>query len=328
MNHPSIFRLVLASTALLSTPALADHAGPGGGSATAGPISTISASTLEKGKWAVGLRSLFAKPHHLSDAELLARADEGIEAHDTDYILNSYLGVAAGLTDDLSLSAELPFVRRHHIREGDAEEGQVVNRGTSVGIGDLALLLKYRAVHVENWSVALIGGVKAPTGATRKHDLQGERFETEHQPGTGSWDPIAGIAISHGLGANAIDASIIYQIGTRGAQLTELGDRAQAGVAFSHRFTHADHGHDDDAEMHGLEEHHHHDHNSFDGVLEILGDWEGRENVAGAIDRYSGGRTIWLSPGARFTSAAGWSLASSFGVPVVQHIRRPHPDNA
>jgi hypothetical protein len=329
MSCPKTLRLMLASVALIPTPACADHTGPGGGTGASGPINTISAGTLEKGHWAVGLRFLLVKPRYLSDAELLSRSAEGIDAHGTDYVLNSDLGAAVGLTDDLSLSAELPFVRRHAIREGDAEEGGVVKRGTSEGVGDLNAILKYRAAHGANWSLALLAGVKMPTGNTRRRDRQGVRFETEHQPGTGSWDPIVGLAMSHGFGPNSVDASMIYQVGTHGALRTRLGDRAQAGIAFSHRFWPTEHHVHDEADEHGADEHHHdHHHDSLDGMFEVIGDWEGRENIAGVIDRDSGGRSIWLSPGARFTSASGWSIAGSFGLPVSQHIRRSHPENA
>ena len=334
MSHRSHWAATLVALICTSTTAWADHAGPGGGASASGPISTISAGTLEKGHWAIALRAVFTKPRHLRGDELLLRSAEGIEAHGTDYVLNSYLGGAVGISDDLSLSAELPFVRRHNIREGDSEQGEVVDRGTSEGVGDLALLLKYRALHRADWSLAILGGIKLPTGRTHLRDREAERFETEHQPGTGSWDPIVGFAISRAFGTNALDASLLYQFGTRGAQRTKLGDKAQAGIAFSRRFGPSEHQHDEDADDHDGgdhdADHHHHDarHGGFDGVLEILADWEGRETVAGVLDRYSGGRSIWLAPGARFTSATRWSFAGSVGVPLAQHIRRSHPDNA
>src|SRR4051812_39527086 len=129
--------------ALLVVPAaaLADHAGPGGGAASAGPIHIVTAGTIARGHWATGLRFSLARPDRLSDAELQRRSAAGIEAHDTSYGLLASAGFAFGLTDDLMVSAELPFVRRDRIREGDAGAGAVDRRGTSEGVGDLSLLL-------------------------------------------------------------------------------------------------------------------------------------------------------------------------------------------
>ena len=48
--------------------------------------------------------------------------------------------------------------------------------------------------HTEGWFVALLAGIKVPTGSTHETDLSGARLETKHQPGTGSWDPLFGLA--------------------------------------------------------------------------------------------------------------------------------------
>jgi hypothetical protein len=266
----------------------------------------------------------------LPDAELESRARAGIDAHSTGYGLIAAAGLSYGLTDDLTISAELPLVRRDRIREGDAATGAVDARGTSQGVGDLSLLFKYRGAHGAHWGLALLGGIKAPTGATHRRDLAGDRFETEHQPGTGSWDPIAGLAFSTERGVNAIDASLLYQFGTYGALATQLGDRAEAGLAFSHRFGRAEHdddhpaAHDEGPEAH---DHHRHHHPALDGIVELNAEWEGRQTVAGLVDRFSGGRSLWLSPGLRYVAAARWSLSGSVGLPLYQRIRQSHPNN-
>ena len=60
----------------------------------------------------MGLRLLFTRPEQRSDAELEALAGEHIHAHNTDYNLNASPGIAYGVTHHLTLSAELPYVRR------------------------------------------------------------------------------------------------------------------------------------------------------------------------------------------------------------------------
>lgn len=79
--------------------------------------------------------------------------------------------------------------------------------------------------------VAAIGGVKLPTGATHRRSPGGERLDTEHQPGTGSWDPIVGLAASKAWGPVSLDCSALWRISTTGAQATELGDRVNLDTA-------------------------------------------------------------------------------------------------
>ncbi len=190
----------------------------------------------------MGFRLAYTRPERRSDAELATLAGQHVHAHNTDYNLNASLGIAYGVTHHLTISAELPYVRRDDLREGthDHSGGLAVNSveqlGSVCGIGDLSLLAKYRLTAGTGPGLALISGVKMPTGSTGKRSLQGERLETEHQPGTGSWDPILGASASAPMGPVGFTASLLYQFSGRGAQHTRLGDRLQGGIALSHRF--------------------------------------------------------------------------------------------
>jgi hypothetical protein len=323
---------------LAPAPAFADHMGPSG-IGSGGGMNILSPDTLDEGHSAVGFRLTYTQPDQRSDAELEALAAEHVHAHNTDYNLNASLGAAFGVTHELTISAELPFVRRDHLREGahSHDGGETVNEveqlGNVSGIGDLNLLAKYRLTHGETANFALIGGLKVPTGSTHRRSEDGERLETEHQPGTGSWDPIFGAAFGTKIGSLGLSASALYQLSTRGAQRTELGDRLQGGIALSHRFGGQGEHHQHVASLN----HHHGDeldehdeaggHSSWDGFLELVGEWEGRQKIGGEVEQESGGGVVWLAPGARYNSAGGLSFAASFGVPVWQHIRSSHPDN-
>jgi len=335
--------VLLLATACLAAPALADHAGP----TAAGPgggISVVSPDTLEAGQSSVGFRLTYTQPNRRSDEQLQALAGEHIHAHNTDYNANAAVGFAYGLTHRLTLSAELPYIRRDGLREGEhAHVGgeainEVVQLGNVAGIGDLSVLAKYRLTDSEAVGFALITGLKVPTGSTRQRSNEGERLETEHQPGTGSWDPIVGAAGGAKLGALHLNASALYQFSGKGAQRTRLGDRAQGGISLSHRFGPAEHHHEEaeaDHHEHGdgddAAPHNHdiapHGHQSFDAFVELTGEWEGRQKVDGEIETASGGKSIWLTPGARFNSASGFSVAAAFGLPLWQDIRASHPDN-
>ena len=328
----SLIRFCLATgvAAAVSSPALADHMGPSGFSSGGGML-VLSPETLDAGHAGLGFRLSYTRPDRRSDAELEALAGEGVHAHNTDYNLNAAIGAAYGITHQLTISAELPYVRRDHLREAETSD-ETVDLGSVSGLGDLSIVAKYRLLHGEGAGFALIGGIKAPTGSTHRHSREGERLETEHQPGTGSWDPIVGASAGTKLGPVHLTASALYQFSGDGAQDTRLGDRLQGGIALSHRFGAAEHHHQDASPNHHHgdeldEQHAAHRHATWDAFFELSGEWEGRQKVAGEVEQASGGKSIWLAPGARFNSAGGYSLAASIGLPLWQDIRDSHPDN-
>ena len=328
--------ILLLAAALVSTPALADHTGPTA-VGTGGGVTVLSPDTLDEGQVSVGFRVTYTRPDQRSDAELEALAARHIHAHNTDYNLNAAGGLAYAITHHLTVSAELPYVRRDGLREGEHSHvgGQAINEvvqlGDVAGLGDVSLLAKYRLTHGEDAGFALIGGIKMPTGSTHKHSDEGERLETEHQPGTGSWDPIIGGSGGVKLGSLRLNAGVLYQFSGKGAQNTRLGDRAQGGISLSHRFGPREHhDHDDgDEDQHDHGGHEHatpHRHQSWDAFVELTGEWEGRQKVDGEIEEASGGKSVWLTPGARFNSASGFSIGGAIGVPLWQDVRASHPD--
>jgi len=328
-------RSLLLLTGLLSTPAIADHLGPsgfGGG----GGASVFSPDTLDAGHWAAGFRLTYTRPEQRSDGELAALAGQHVHAHNTDYNLNAALGVAYGITHHLTLSAELPYVRRDDLREGTHAHsgGLAVNGveelGSVAGLGDMSLLAKYRVTEGAGPSFALIGGIKIPTGSTHRRSLNGERLETEHQPGTGSWDPIVGASGTMPMGAITLTASGLYQFSSKGAQHSRLGDRLQGGIALSHRFGEPRHEHGEAHNHHHgdeLDEHEEPPHSSWDAFVELAGEWEGRQKVDGSVEAASGGKWAWVAPGVRFNAPSGWSASAAVALPFWQRIRDSHPNN-
>lgn len=301
-----------------------------------GGMTVFSPETMDAGHWAAAFRLAYTRPDQRSDTELAALAGQHIHAHNTDYNLNASLGVAYGITHHLTVSAELPYVRRDDLREGThAHSGGVAANGVEelgsvAGIGDMNLLAKYRVTEGLGPGFALIAGLKLPTGSTHRKSLDGERLETEHQPGTGSWDPIFGASASGPVGEVTLTASALYQLSTKGAQDTRLGNRLQGGLALSHRFGEPVHEHPEGHNHHHgdeLDEHHEHAHSSWDAFVELAGEWEGRQKVGGVTEDASGGKWAWIAPGVRFNAASGWSASASVAIPFWQEIRASHPNN-
>ena len=318
---------LFTAAALVSAPASADHLGPSS-VGSGGGLSVFGPDTLDAGHWATGLRVVYTRPEQRTATELEELSQQGIDAHNSDYNLNVALGVAYGVTHHLTISAELPYVRRDDLREG--KDGDIAQLGTVAGIGDMSLLAKYRLTQGERSGVALIAGIKLPTGSTQQRSIDGERLEAEHQPGSGSWDPILGASAGTKLGPVQLTASALYQISTRGAQDTQLGNRLQGGIAVSHRFGAKPHEHAKSHNHHHgdeLDEHVEPRRSSWDAFVELAGEWEGRQKIAGAPEEASGGKWVYVAPGARYVAASGWSVGAALALPVWQEIRASHPDN-
>jgi hypothetical protein len=293
--------------------------------ASSGPVITAGAETLAAGDLSGGLQFSFNRPDAYSDAELIAFASEHVHAHTTDHTMRMAASVAYGVTGHLTISANLPFINRndlragHHSHAGGAALNTVEALGSVSGVGDLSLMAQYVLAHDhgEGWWVSALGGVKLPTGSTSERDVAGERLETEHQPGTGSWDPLLGFAAQKRWGATSAHVSALYQYSTTGAQATRLGDRMNVSGALVYTL--------------GGTEHHEHSgsgHGTWGVMLESQFEHEGRQRIAGVVEADSGGEVLWLAPGVRYAASTGWSAAVSAGVPLWQDVGLSHPENS
>jgi hypothetical protein len=269
-----------------------------------GPLRTLSAISIDQGRLPVEVDTEFIDVDSFSDQQLLRFAEEGKNVHSVDSILRSSLGVGYGVTNDLSIGLRIPYVRFNNIREAHADEpGEVHIHGDSNGIGDMTLLGQYTFLKMTESrpAMAVFFGVKIPTGETNVKDIGGQRLDTEFQPGSGSWDPIIGTAITKTFGPLQLDVSFLYTLSTRGAQETRLGDSFQYNAAASYR-TFRSHGF------------------SGDLILEANGEWRQRQKTAGITDENSGENVIFISPGMRL-SWKQWSAYVSVGLPIVQDLK-------
>jgi hypothetical protein len=349
MFRPSAAGALAVAALLSGHPAFAHHPGSAGNSGGAGPAITIPATTMEQGHVAIFLLHEYTALGGLSDAALVAAAGRHEHAHSIGSIQSTGLGAAFGVTNDVTVAVRLPFVLRSDIREGThthVHGGGAVNsvtaRGDSSGVGDATVLGQWRFFNnpAAGTEVALLFGFKLPTGATNVRDNQGELFEAEFQPGSGSVDGLIGAAFTQRFGPWSFDANVLYVAVRKGTQETNLGDRFLYNGAVSYRlfgplgrgtgiagvptnaiYTHAGHAHrHDDGKM-----------QSYapevplpaqwalDAILELNGERHQKQTIEGLKDPNSGGHTVFLSPGLR-ASYGNFSGFISFGVPIVNDM--------
>jgi len=296
----------------------------GGGIGIAGPITTFSAATLPEGKGVLGVRAEYTRFDPLAAEELSQIVADGQTGHSLKSQVVYSLGGAYGISDDLTVGVSLPYLQRDGITavHFDRDSGMSMQHdiGDSNGQGDLTLYGEYRVVRklYEGIDLSLIAGLKTPTGVT-DNTSNYQRIETEHQPGSGSWDPIVGIALSKRIERLSLHASGLYTITTQGSQSTGLGNRAQASVAAAYRFG----GKENYGECDAIYEYFYpesRDRWLSDLVLELNGQWQDKMQVKGFPDASTGGTVLYLSPGGRVSFDGRYSASLSVGIPVYQQL--------
>ncbi len=147
---------------------------------------------------------------------------QGHDVHNKTTEVTHHYQIGRHVTDDVNIFIDLPFAKRSlieiddHARLGDKEKSQ--------GLGDLQLMGEYRFWHNDQHGLGLAGGFQFPTGNTHEKNSQGERFETEFQPGFGAYNYIAGLFYKFNSGSWKVIANTSYVITTKGAQDFEFGD--------------------------------------------------------------------------------------------------------
>ena len=338
---PSSIHRVLAGAGFITlasmAPAVAHHPGGSGNTGSGGPINTIGAETLGQGQGTVAFLFEYTVLNTMSDASLAFYAGKHLHVHSLAAIASPAVSVAYGVTSDLTVSARLPYVERTDIREGLHSHvhgigavNEAVARGDASGLGDASFMAQYRIMNNRETGTqwALLAGIKAPTGRTGLKDRNGEIFEAEFSPGSGSWDWSAGLAMSQSYGRFGVHANVLQtwvgRSAWEGIEPTRLGDRFQYNLAATFRLlgsaskveknythVHADgskHVHKEAPAIASGP--------SLDLMLELNGEIHEHGKSLGVIDANSGGHTAYLAPGVRLSNGR-WSAFASAGVPVI-----------
>jgi pseudouridine synthase len=309
---------------LLCGVARADHAIGGLVGGAAGPINAVPAGTLPEGIWAASLRVEVTDLEQHSNAELLAAAATDKDLHSNDRIIVRSLSLAYGARDDVTLGAVLPQVVMTDLREAEAGEG-IVDHGDVRGLGDLSLYGQWRlldqpagADSLGRLEVALLGGLKLPTGADREHGKTGELLETDHEPGSGSFDAFAGMAATRSWDRASLTADLVYTKAGQGSQQTNMGDVLRYDLAWSYRLSEelrrTELHPDGSRHVHGTAD------TQWDLVLELNGIWHEMIDFDGEKDGNTGGNRVLLAPGVRATTSDHVSVYASLGVPVLENV--------
>lgn len=147
---------------------------------------------------------------------------DGRHVHDKTHEEFYHFGIGSHPTKRITVFLEIPYVVREQINVHSHEElGQ---KEQSDGFGDLKLTGVYRLISHDKSFLGPVAGVKFPTGQTNEKAEDGEEFEPELQPGSGSFDYIAGAAFRYDIACFCIRGNSLYTLKTEGDHDFEFGD--------------------------------------------------------------------------------------------------------
>lgn len=149
--------------------------------------------------------------------------------------LAGVLSAHYGALHNLQVGTILPFV--HRFLTLDDPVGP--DRFSSGGMGDVTVYAKWRYLRLEEVGVAtnfaLLAGFELPTGSDDEQD-HGLLLPAELQPGSASWDPFVGTAVTHEPGRWRFNAMALYKRVGQGTHHYKQGDQFFAELAAGNRF--------------------------------------------------------------------------------------------
>lgn len=209
-----------------------------------------------------------------------------------------------GFTEKFSGMATIPYVYKKQRTSSGSDR---ITRKAS-GLGDITLLSKYRVLTKDSPGatsrLSILGGLEVPTGRSGDSDSVG-KLSRAFQIGSGSWDPILGVAYSNQTLENEWDYNFTYQFNTE-ARNFEFGDILKYNIAYQKRIVPWE------LPDEGL-------YTQFNAVVELNGEWKQKNRDASGSIADSGGNTIYLSPGLQIASKH-FVAETSFQVPVFQDL--------
>lgn len=282
----SISTLVIAVIA--TTTAFADH-GPG----TSGSgFNTLTAETLKPGQFSTSFQ------FDWTEFEVPGGAPEGVDLLDRSFL--SMVNISYGVVENFQIG----LTAGYYAAEGnyELEDGEIVTFDPD-GFTDMWITGKHRFYQGPAGQLALIGGIKLPTGDSRALNSEGEQVEPSATAGTGAWDGQAGLAYTLPItAALTFDASALYTI--RGERYDyRLGNRLDLGTSLAWR-------------VYG-------DAQTFPQVslvAEATLRQIAKSEEEGVKDDNTGGTVLFLAPGAKVSVTESISANLGVQLPVVQDL--------
>ena len=207
------------------------------------------------------------------------------------------LDLTVGATAKSAVTLAVPFFndRRHeHI-----DAGTFSNTGGTSGFGDIRLIAKYALLVSTRHLLVGGAGVKFPTGEYKLLDPEGAIGEPTLMPGTGSWDPLASLYHSYQILPHNLDGfiSASYQYTTENSLDYRVGSTLIVNAGFSYRLT-----------------------EKVTTSLQLNGRQAPNDEYKGQVVSNTGGKWVYITPGARLQATPNTALYAHVQLPVYQYV--------
>ena len=222
-----------------------------------------------------------------------------------------------GVTEDITLLGVVPLkknkARGHlHVHEDGEIEVEGI-KGNESGLGDIAVLGRFSMLRRHTLDsttvVAVLAGVKLPTGSTDGRTEAGDEYLDAHmQLGTGSTDLLLGLSASHAVQRLTLMANLLGAVttqGTSGEQEHQYGNVLNYDMGAKYRV------YPGQIAPAGTQ---------LFLAMSVNGEVRERETNKGVEDKNSGGHTAYLSPGLQLVLAQRWVIEASYSQAVYHNL--------
>lgn len=197
----------------------------------------------------------------------------------------------------------------HHAEDLDPAAREVEDqRGGDSGLGDISLLARARVFQhhtlATTTTVALMAGVKMPSGSTRGRADNGEHLDAHLQLGSGATDGLFGVSMSHARGRWSVIANMLGAVkgqGEAGAHDYDYGDSINYDLTGRFRISPATLG----AAA-----------QQWFVSCGLSGEVRGQETEAGSRINDTGGHVLFVQPGLQLNLGGRWTLEFWTQVPI------------
>ncbi len=269
-------------------------------------INSPTASTLGKNRSAA-VFTFNQKRYHTLDARTAHNLHHrGHHVHGKNREEYYHTTLAYGVLDDFQIDLNVPVVSKLSI-DIDSHS-RLGSQDRATGFGDMRFGTKYR-FWKEGVEAALITGIKFPSGVTSRRKENGDKFEIESQPGSGSWDADFGLALSRRF-KDRISVAGSFQYFLRGRSKSQYyGDvfRASAGTSVALRKLG--------------------NYPNLSLVTELKQEWARRDREPdGSKFMDGGGTSLWFSPGLQADLTEHMSAFFAMPILLYQNINGAHEE--
>jgi hypothetical protein len=240
---------------------------------------------------------------HRGDNPLQEQTDITVPLATIDFRITPRFGVQAATT--IPLVARTGMVQR--------PTGPLAFHDEVHGVGDTVVGAWYRAGSPARWSATFNGGLSLPTGSTRAPRFRSELENgslvpiSRLQRGTGTLDPVFGIAAEHALAGGRWINSV-----TARTPIAENEDGLRTGAAIEMGSGWAHKVRTSRVMAYGRLDWLHREQDAFNGIPVLVG----------------GGNWIYLSPGAAVMVGKGINLQAEVKLPMYRHLSNRQLDSA